>query len=876
MALALLFVSLPASAQDPGKFPFQNPQLSTDVRVKDLISRMTLEEKASQMMNHAAAIDRLGVPEYDWWNEALHGVARAGHATVFPQAIGMAATWDAPLMLQIGDTISTEARAKYRMALAANDHRIYRGLTFWSPNINIFRDPRWGRGQETYGEDPYLTAQMGLSFIKGMQGTNPKYLKVVATSKHFAVHSGPESSRHMFDVPVSRHDLADTYLPAFRATVIEGPAQSVMCAYNSILGKPACASDLLLGDELRSNWKFKGYVVSDCGAVGDIADGHHFAKSMEEASADALKAGTDLDCGDEYKSLPKAVAQGLIKEADLDLALTRLFRARFQLGMFDPVAMVSFNQIPTSENDTPEHRKVSLQAARESIVLLKNENHALPLSPAFKTIAVIGPNADQLDTLEGNYNGTPSQYVTVLDGIRSRLGSRAKVTFRQGSVLADGASVTVPAYMLRPPTGKQDGLQGEYFDNANFSGKPKLVRVDEHIDFDWQDTAPTAGLPDHGYSVRWTGVFVPTISGTAQLGTERVDCWDCKPGDTAQVFLDGKALTDDTGKGNAGHLTMHEISLEKGHSYTLKIQYSATTDKGGIKLVWVPRSEGLLQEAVEAAKNADAVILALGISPQLEGEEMPVKIEGFKGGDRTDIGLPKAQMNLFDAITATGKPVYVVLQNGSALAVNEINEKAQAILEAWYPGEEGGSAVADVLVGAFNPSGRLPVTFYKSVDQLPPFDDYSMSNRTYRYFTGEPLYPFGYGLSYTSFGYSALRLEPVVTAGQPFTVQVSVKNAGKVEGGEVVQLYLSNKDKPERAPLRAMLRFQRVSLHPGESNTITFELDPRAISVVDKDGVRKVLPGNYAVWVGGGQPSTSAAGSAANFKIVGSAITLPD
>ena len=875
LVFSLMVVATPA--QNSSDFPFRNPKLSLDQRVRDLISRMTLEEKAAQMIYYAPAIERLGVPEYNWWNEALHGVARAGHATVFPQAIGMAATWDTALMLQTGDTISTEARVKYRDALARNDHRIYRGLTFWSPNINIFRDPRWGRGQETYGEDPYLTAQMGLSFVRGLQGNDPKYVKVVATSKHFAVHSGPEQLRHVFDVPVSRHDFEDTYLPAFRATLVEGPAHSVMCAYNSVLGKPACASDLLLGETLRASWKFEGYVVSDCGAVGDIADGHHFASSMEAASADAVKAGTDLDCGGEYKSLPKAVEQGLLKEADLDQALTRLFRARFQLGMFDPPSMVPFNQIPLSENDSPSHRKLALEVARESIVLLKNENHALPLSPDIKTVAVIGPNADQLDTLEGNYNGTPSQYVTVLDGIRSHL-DHAKVTFRQGSVLATGMGVTVPGYMLHPPSSSEDkqGLQGEYFDNASFNGMPKLVRVDEHIDFDWKDSVPVANLPEKGYSVRWTGTLIPTVTGNAQLGTQRADCWDCKPSDSVQVYLDGKLLTDDTTKARTGLVTTSEIHLEKGRRYALKIEYVETMDRGAIKFIWTPPTDALLQEAVETARGADAVILALGISPQLEGEEMPVAIEGFKGGDRTDIGLPRAQMDLFRAVAATGKPVYVILQNGSALAVNEINEKAAAIVEAWYPGEEGGDAVADVLIGAVNPSGRLPVTFYRSVEQLPPFEDYRMSKRTYRYFTGEPLYPFGYGLSFTSFGYANLKLQPSVTARRPLTVQVSVKNAGKVEGAEVVQLYLASKGVVGGAPIRTLLRFERISLKPGQTKNVTFVLDSRALSLVNPDGIRKVLPGDYTVWVGGGQPGTSAAGASGPVKIEGSAVTLPE
>lgn len=677
---------------------YKNPDAPLEERVNDLIGRMTLEEKVSQMLNEAPAIDRLGIPAYDWWNECLHGVARAGIATVFPQAIGMAATWNTDLIYRVAVAISDEARAKHHEFLRRNNRGRYTGLTMWSPNINIFRDPRWGRGQETYGEDPYLTARLGVAFVRGLQGDDPKYLKVVATPKHYAVHSGPEAERHEFDAVVSKKDLWETYLPAFEATIKEGKAVSIMGAYNRANGEPCCASKTLLGEILRGKWGFDGYVVSDCGAICDIFKHHRVVETPAEAAAMAVNAGCDLNCGATYKFLLDAVEQGLISEETIDRALKRLFTARFRLGMFDPPERVPYAQIPYEVNDCREHRELALQTARESIVLLKNENNFLPLDKNLRSIAVIGPNADSLDVLLGNYNGIPSRFVTPLEGIKNRVSADTIVYHTRGCEL--------------------------------------------------------------------------------------------------------------TGESREGFAVAEEI-----------------------------------------AGKADVAIVVLGLSPRIEGEE------GDSVGDREDIGLLGVQEDLLKAVHATGIPVVLVLLNGSAIAVNWADEHVAAIVEAWYPGEEGGTALADVLFGDYNPAGRLPVTFYKSIEQLPPFEDYNMKGRTYRYFRGEPLYPFGYGLSYTRFEYSNLRIEPAaVNAGSDVRVEVDVENVGDRSGDEVVQLYLSDVEASVPVPIRELQGYERIHLAPGEKKTVSFTLTARQMAVVDNDGKRVLEPGRFVVAVGGQQP----------------------
>ena len=825
--------------------PYLDPDLPLDQRVNDLVSRMTLEEKISQMQDAAPAIPRLGIPAYNWWNEALHGVARSGNATVFPQAIGLAATWDTDLVHRVADVISTEARAKYNDAIQHENTGRYYGLTFWSPNINIFRDPRWGRGQETYGEDPYLTSRMGVAFVTGLQGDDPHYLKTIATPKHFAVHSGPEVLRHRFDVPVSPHDFADTYAPAFRATVMEGKANSIMCAYNSVRGEPACASRFLF-DTLRKKWGFRGYVVSDCGAIGDLYQGHEFVLTLEQAAALSVEAGTDLSCGREFTSLTYAVENRLLSPSDIDLAVRRLLYARFRLGMFDPPERVPWSKLTLADNDTPAHRQLALEAARESIVLLKNEHNILPLKPSVKSIAVVGPNADSVRVLVGNYNGTPSTYTTILEGMRKRF-RKAKIFSVAGAPRTETGGIAISGEFLRTGgANSQPGLNAEYFANATLSGEPSLRRVDVNVNFEWNNVSPGPRVPAQNYSVRWTGELVPPVDGDYRLGADTDD--------GSRIFLEGKRIIDDWGPHDERTMTIL-VHLQAHHAYPIRMEYFHRAWESTARLVWEPPN--LMQDALAVARRAEVIIAGVGISPRLEGEENDSSNPGFFGGDRVDLDLPKPQQELLETLAATKKPLIVVLTNGSALAVNWAQEHAAAILEAWYPGEEGGTAVADVLSGEYNPAGRLPVTFYKSVAQLPPFGSYSMKGRTYRYFTEQPLYRFGYGLSFCSFNYSEVRASPVDAAGgTDVAVTVRVTNASSVPGDEVVQLYLSHPG-VEGAPMRALAGFQRIHLEPSASQTVSFTLHDRDLSIVDENGVRRVVPGPVEAWIGGGQPNAA-------------------
>ncbi|AXC11339.1 Beta-glucosidase [Acidisarcina polymorpha] len=863
--------SIGALAQS--SLPYQNPSLPTEQRVNDLVSRMTLEEKVSQMQNHAAAIPRLGVPAYDWWSEALHGVARSGYATVFPQAIGMAATWDTDLIHHEAEIISTEARAKYGDAIAHGNHDIYYGLDFWSPNINIFRDPRWGRGQETYGEDPYLTSRLGVAFVESMQGNDPKYFKVIATPKHFAVHSGPESLRHKFNVNVSPYDLEDTYLPAFRATITEAHADSIMCAYNAIDGAPACANTMLLQEHLRKAWNFQGYVTSDCGAVGDISEGHKYATDLTGASVAAVKAGTDTTCGPEYPTLVQAVKDHKISEQEIDTAVKRLFTARFRLGMFDPQESVPYSKIGFSENNTAEHRKAALEAAEKSIVLLKNDTRILPLASETGTIAVIGPNAANLASIEGNYNGVPSAPVVPLKGIEDHFAGKSKVVYSQGSAFTVELPLVVPRTVFHPSAGSSEvGLKGEYFSSGDLSGTPVVTRVDPNLDFDWQSASPVAGLSSTLYSVRWTAMIQAPGAGDYKFGFRDADCYPCTEEDRIRVFVDDRQVVDGGRKGNTSGANSFSVHFEQNQSHAIRIEYAHQGQErgGGIRMEWEPDAAALREQAVAVAKQADVVLAFVGLSPDLEGEEMPVHVEGFSGGDRTDIALPAVQRQLLEALNATGKPLVVVLMNGSALAVDWAKEHAAAILEAWYPGEEGGTAIAETLAGTNNPAGRLPVTFYPSVEDLPAFDEYSMKNRTYRYYKGRVLYPFGYGLSYTSFSYGELKITPTeAKANGPVQVSVTVSNSGNVKGDEVVQLYLTA---PGASAVRALKGFKRVSLEPGASKQVDFALDARDLSRVREDGSRAVMPGKYTLSVGGSQPDGSAKVLEGGFSIHGTQV----
>jgi beta-glucosidase len=837
------------------QLPYQNTALPTAQRVADLVGRLTPEEKVSQMTMTAAAIPRLGIPEYTWWNEGLHGIARSGYATVFPQAIGLAATWDTTLMHSVGDTISTEARAKYADAIAHDNHRIYFGLTIWSPNINIFRDPRWGRGQETYGEDPYLTARMGLAFITGLQGDDQKYLKVVATPKHFAVHSGPEQLRHEFDVKPSPQDLQATYLPAFHTAIVEGKGASTMCAYNALYGAPACASELLLKTTLRDDWKFDGFVTSDCWALTDIWKGHQFAPDEEHAAALALRAGTDTSCGPEFASLNQALKDKLVSESEIDTAVKRLFTARFRLGMFDPAQDVPYARIPMSEVDSAAHRTLARKVAQESMVLLKNDNATLPLPTTGKTIAVIGPNATVLESLEGNYSGQPRHPVLPLDGMEQRFGAGSKVLYAQGSSYVAGFPVGVPRTVLS--TGGEMGLKGEYFNNAEWQGKPVLTRVDRQVDFDWDAASPAEGIPADAFSVRWTGALAVPGPGRYVFQISPEHCSPCDGVDSFQLYLDDKPVLAAAReqKKSTGQTSFTMVFKDSAaHAIRLDYAHRAPMFGAGVHLVWQPEASVMRDQAVAIARQADVVVAFVGLSPSLEGEEMPVQLDGFHGGDRTKISLPAMQHDLLLALAATGKPLVVVLMNGSALAVPWASDHAAAILEAWYPGEEGGAPIAQTLAGDDDPGGRLPVTFYASLDQLPPFENYSMAGRTYRYFTGQPLYGFGYGLSYTTFAYNHLKLSAAtVKAGNSLTVEADVTNTGKRPGDEVVELYLKG-PQTAGAPRHALRSFGRVSLPAGDTRHVMFKLDPERLSEVDDQGVSTMQPGDYSLFLGGGQP----------------------
>ncbi|GGE71566.1 glycoside hydrolase family 3 protein [Sphingomonas prati] len=870
LVLALLLSSTvtPLAAAQPVPGTLGDTAATPEVRAQDIVSRMTLEEKAAQLGHTAPAIPRLGVPEYNWWNEGLHGVARAGIATVFPQAIGMAATWDTALLAKVGNTVATEFRAKFlERRLPDGGSEFYRGLTVWSPNINIFRDPRWGRGQETYGEDPYLSGRLGIAYIAGLQGNDPRIFKVIATSKHFAVHSGPESNRHREDVYPNPYDLEDTYLPAFRATVTEGKVQSVMCVYNAVNGVPGCASTMLMDDILRKSWGFGGYVVSDCGAAANIyrPDALHYTKTAPEGVAVGIKAGMDLICGDyrnkmttDADSIVTAVKTGLLPQATVDRALERLFVARVRLGLFDP--KLPFAEITAKDYDTPAHHAMSRKMAEESMVLLKNDGGLLPIKGDPRTIAVIGPNADSIDALVGNYYGTPSKPVTVLDGIRARY-PKAKIVYAQGTGLIGPAEVPVPdAALCVDAACATKGLKAEYFAGTDLAGPATRTETLPNARLDWSGDRET--------SARWTGTLVAPTSGSYGFRFASENGY--------RVFVGDKLVVDEWGVGDAPSILTGTITLEKGRRYPIRVEGVQRGARSSQQLVWsIPGAGG--DDAVAAAKAADLTIFVGGLSARIEGEEMRVQAPGFAGGDRTSLDLPAPQQALLDRLTATGKPLVLVLMNGSALAVNRADKTVPAIVEAWYPGGEGGHAVAGMLAGDFSPAGRLPVTFYKSADQLPAFTDYSMKGRTYRYFAGETLYPFGHGLSYTRFAYAAPTLSTTrVGADGKVNVSVTISNVGARDGDEVVQLYVAHPG-AQNAPIRSLARFERVHLKKGETRRVSFTLDARALSLVDAKGVRRLTPGTVKLWIGGGQPGgrgglPSVAGVATELKVDGQAM----
>lgn len=825
------------------KHDFMNPELPLEARLDDLMSRLTLEEKVGQMVNDAPAIARLGIPAYNWWNECLHGVARSAYnVTSFPQAIAMAATWDVDAVRQMAEYASDEGRAINNDARRKGRPAPFTGLTYWSPNINIFRDPRWGRGQETYGEDPYLTAVTGSAFVRGLQGDDPKYLKSSACAKHYAVHSGPEWNRHTFDAHVGPQDLWETYLPAFEALVTEAGVTGVMTAYNRFLGEGCSASDVLMNDILFGKWKYDGYVTSDCGAIDDLYLTHKIYPDAASGSADAVIHGTHCECGSRgsYLALVEAVERGFITEEEIDKAVRRLFEIRFRLGMFDPAEKVPYADIPLSVLECDKHKAHALKMAQESVVLLKNEDGLLPLSAdRLRKVAVIGPGAAEEKVLLANYYGNPSQVKTVLEAVREKVGEGVEVVYEKGVNLVDDY-VFMSAY--DPSCFTFDGREGfgaEYFMNTRWEGGPLLVRHEEKVDYRWGDSAEIGeGVVTRHMSAIWRTVFTAPASGTY--------CFEVSADDRAYLIIDG-AVPQKVGLIDDYYL----LEAEAGKTYSLELRYVQNADNAEVKLDMGFLTRADCNAVASSVADADVIIYVGGLSPRIEGEEMPVEIEGFRRGDGTSIAMPKVQEDMLKALHATGKPVVFVLQTGRAVGLEWEAAELPAILCSWYGGQAGGEAVADVLFGDCNPSGKLPVTFYRDCSQLPDYEDYSMDGRTYRFFEGEPVYPFGYGLSYTVFKYEDMKAKRLSDGF--VRLSVKVRNAGDAAGDEVVQVYASN-PREFRTPIRSLKAFDRISLKPGEVRKVSFVLSPEDLSVVNEAGESVPMKGAVTLSVGGGQP----------------------
>lgn len=881
-------MSGPAVAGAGASAPAPSPaRAKADAVAADLVAKMTLEEKLGQLLNTAPAIPRLKIPAYNWWTESLHGALGALPTTNFPEPIGLAATFDAPLVKDVAGTISSEVRGLHALARKTGRMgRIGTGLDTWSPNINIFRDPRWGRGQETYGEDPFLTARMGVSFVEGVQGPDPDLPAVIATPKHFAVHNGPESTRHHANVFVSRHDLEDTYLPAFRAVIVEGKAGSVMCAYNRVDGQPACASEELLQDHLRKAWGFDGYVVSDCDAVKDISDNHKYAPDGAAAVAAAMRMGVDNECHtwtlsdtdgltDRYR---EALNRGLITIGDIDRTLVRLFSARLRNGDLPGVRRPSTETSSPADVGTSANGALALSAAEKSLVLLKNDG-ILPFETAGMKVAVIGPFGDATRVLRGNYSSTLSAPpVSVVDGLRQAMPKAVVQYVPFGETVTDGDPVPASALLSEdgkpgltaryynvlgtPPALFAPGQLEEYLKTVRFADKPVATRRETSVDGRSLDLAQVS---DH-HRVVWTGYLIPPESGTYRLGLSGFQ--------SGHMSFDGKPFVDLKDARWGSLPTMKTVALKKGQRYPVEIVGEAHTGSAGIGFAWKRISTDPVGDMRKAAEDADVLVAVVGLTSDLEAEESPIEIPGFKGGDKTTLDIPADQQALLEQAKATGKPLVVVAMNGSPINLSWARDNAAAILEAWYPGQSGGLAIANVLTGKVNPAGRLPLTFYRSVDDLPPFDDYDMKGRTYRYFTGKAVYPFGYGLSYTRFGYGPVSVQPVGGGAQNgIRVTSQIRNIGQRAGDEAVQLYLDFPDEPG-TPNIALRGFQRLSLKPGEARTVTFDLSPRDLSAVTPDGVRKVLAGQYKVIVGGGQPGVGMPTASSGFS-VGAAVTLP-
>ncbi len=851
LIVALLITGSSHAQVDKSKLPFWNPDLSFEKRVDDLVGRLTLEEKVAQMLHHAPAIPHLGIPAYDWWGEVLHGVARTPYrTTVYPQAIAMAATWDTTSLFTMADQSALEGRAVHNKAVSeGKGGDRYMGLTYWTPNINIFRDPRWGRGQETYGEDPFLTAMLGKSFVRGLQGEDDKYLKAAACAKHYAVHSGPEPIRHSFDVDVSNYDLWNTYLPAFKELIVNAKVAGVMCAYNAFRTKPCCANDELMVDILRKQWKFTGYAVSDCWAVDDFVKYHKTHATNELAAVDALTNGTDIECGNSvYVTLTNAVKSGKITESQIDISVKRLFMIRMRLGLFDPIALVKYAQTPASVLESEAHQEHALKMARQSIVLLKNENNTLPLKKDVKKIVVLGPNAHNNIAVLGNYNGTPSRIVTALDGIKEKLGGNAEIIYEQAVDFTNDTLFQKMNWGNKFSIEGVSGFKAEYFANRELKGIP-IVRREKQVDHYWQEGETIiANISSNDFSVRYTSEFVAEKDGELSFELEA---------DDGYRFYVNNQLAVDAWKDNRWGTKLYKLTTKKDATYKLVMEYWQGGYKANVRLSMGARVKTNFATLADKYKDADAFIFVGGISPQLEGEEMPVNFSGFNGGDRTSIMLPAVQTALMKALKSTGKPVVFVMMTGSAIAIPWENDNIPAVINVWYGGQSAGTAIADVLFGDYNPAGRLPVTFYKSDADLPDFEDYSMNNRTYRYFKGTALYPFGYGLSYTTFNYSELKMPATAKRNTSIPVSVRVTNTGKKMGEEVVQLYLSYNGGQLKTSLKDLRGFQRISLKPGKSTEIQFTLKAEDLAVVGDDGKLLYPKGKYSISVGGGQPGVT-------------------
>ncbi|WP_066829311.1 glycoside hydrolase family 3 protein [Rufibacter ruber] len=849
LAVALGAVSFTPAQEDAFQYPFQNPNLTIEARVNDLVSRLTLEEKVAQMLNAAPAIDRLGIPSYDWWNEVLHGVARTPYkVTVYPQAIGMAATFDTTSLQVMADYSALEGRAIYNKAIAeGKSGQRYVGLTYWTPNINIFRDPRWGRGQETYGEDPFLTAMLGRAFVRGLQGDDPKYLKAAACAKHYAVHSGPEPERHVFNAQATNYDLWDTYLPAFEELVVNAKVAGVMCAYNAFRGQPCCGSDVLMNDILRNQWQFTGYVTSDCWAVDDFFKNHKTHPDAASASADAVMHGTDIDCGtDAYKALVQAVKDGKITERMIDVSVKRLFTIRFRLGMFDPVALVKYAQTSPEVLESAPHKAHSLKMAQQSMVLLKNDKNTLPLKKNLKKIAVIGPNANNPIAVLGNYNGTPSTIVTALQGIKNKVGSGTEVVYEQATTFTKDTLLVYTNISSQLSFDGKAGVRAEYFNNRDLKGEPVATRQEPAINNAWQEGETVVGsMKAYNFSARYTTDYTASATGSITLELEGDDGY--------RLLVDGKETLNAWERNRWGAKNF-KLPTKQGQKYRLVLEYVQREGKASVQLRAGNFAKTDFKALANRVKDADVLIYVGGISPQLEGEEMQVNEPGFNGGDRTSILLPRVQTEVMKALKATGKPVVFVMMTGSAIAIPWEAQNLPAIVNAWYAGQSAGTAIADVLFGDYNPAGRLPVTFYKSDSDLPPFGDYTMDNRTYRYFKGQPLYGFGHGLSYTTFQYDQLEVPKSSRVNSPVPVRVRVTNSGKLDGEEVVQLYVSKQVPGYKTPIRALKGFKRISLKRGESQVVTFELRPQDLAVISQDGSAEYEAGTVQISVGGSQP----------------------